>query len=97
MLTQIRKNERNQFERRIQDRRLVDFKFSSREWVKHIKQNYAAWPKVDRRKTSRRDGERRFNVRDEEQLRHHKHDYSSDLLSEEEKLYFDQLFMKNAD
>lgn len=95
MLTQIRKNERNQFERRIQDRRLVYFKFASREWVEHIKQNYAAWPKADRRKASRRDGERR--VRDEEHLRHLKHDYSSDLLSKEERLYFDQLFMSKLD
>lgn len=96
MLTPIRKNERNQFERRTQDRRMVDFKFASREWVEHVKQNYVAWPKVERRKNFRRDGERRYIAQDE-QVCHLKHDYTCDLLSEEEKLYFDQLFMKNSD
>lgn len=97
MLTQIRKNTRTEPERRNQDRRQVDFEFNSPQWIEYVKKNYVAWPKLDRRKETRRDGERRRNKNNDQQSHRLSHDYSSDLLTEEEWLYFNHLFMKDSD
>ena len=97
MLIQTRKNERKNHERRVRDRRLIDFKFGSAKWIEQVKLNYVAWPKTDRRQFARRDGERRDEGQEKNQSGSFHHDYSSDLLSAEEKLYFDQLFMNNAE
>lgn len=40
--------------RRLHDRRILPYAFSSMEWVANIKNNYLAWPKDDRRQVSRR-------------------------------------------
>ncbi len=86
----MRNNERDTFERRCQDRRQVDFIFASTEWVDHVKKDYVAWPKLDRRHNARRDGERRDNI--QEFSGGFTTDYSSDLLSKEERLFFNELF-----
>lgn len=95
MYTQMRKNERKALERRHEDRRQVDFVFASSKWIQHIEKNYAAWPKNERRNTTRRDGERRDEFQRGQNLSHLA-DYSSDLLSDEERLYFNELFMNKA-
>lgn len=92
MLTEMRIKERKTFERRINDRRQADFEFNSSQWVKHIKKNYAAWPKIDRRIANRRDHERRNDEQGVEISKNSNNDYSSDLLTNEERLYFDELF-----
>ena len=96
MLTQIRKNERNQSERRAHDRREADFEFNSPEWIEEAKKNYIAWPKTDRRQLIRRDGERRYDTQKQQEYGRFNADYSSDLLTNEERLYFNQLFMNEA-
>ena len=93
MYTQIRQNSRDQNERRVEDRRNVDFKFGSPEWIKHVQKDYFAWPKEDRRKPTRRAGERRQS----QSSNSIHHDYSSDLLTQEERLFFDNLFFNNKD
>ena len=95
MLTQIRKNTRKESERRIKDRRQVEFEFGSPQWIAEVKKNYVAWPKTDRRESTRRDGERR--TKNSGKPQNLTHDYSSDLLTEEEWLYFNHLFMKDPD
>ncbi|MCW8930753.1 MAG: hypothetical protein OQL19_10990 [Gammaproteobacteria bacterium] len=96
MLTEMRQKQRNEFERRVHDRRQNDFKFNSVQWVKHVRQTYAAWPKKDRRQVSRRDGERRHIDQMKYQSSYFT-DFSSDLLSKEERLYFDELFTNSDD
>jgi hypothetical protein len=91
MLTEHAKDNRNHKERRTQDRRKVDFKFGSPEWIKHIKQNYHAWPKVDRRVSARRIFERR-QLQENLKTLNRLDNYTSDLLTEEERIFFDQLF-----
>ncbi len=93
MLTEMRKKGRQTFERRAKDRRQVSFEFNSPEWIVHIKKNYAAWPKIDRRVDARRDGERRHDTLNKQASLSVHTDYSSDLLTTEERLYFDELFM----
>jgi len=90
-------NTRKEFERRMQDRRQVDFEFGSAQWIQLVKKNYVAWPKSDRRKMSRRDGERRLKDPNPLQIHNHSSDYSSDMLTEEEWLYFNDLFMQDSD
>ncbi len=92
MQEQIRKDGRNSFERRLQDRRQVGFAFASPEWIEHVKKDYVAWPKAERRNNNRRDGERRDDPQGTSLFGGHITDYSSDLLSNEEKLYFNELF-----
>ncbi|MCP3851252.1 MAG: hypothetical protein GY694_13575 [Gammaproteobacteria bacterium] len=101
MLTQMRSNQRVDSERRIQDRRRVNYVFNSSKWIKNIKNHYVAWPKVDRRQNIRRDGERRYVIKQQDVIgsQHYNlynNDYSSDLLTKEERLYFDELFLNNS-
>lgn len=84
-------------ERRIHDRRQVTYEFGSPEWIEHVKKNYIAWPKTDRRIAVRRDDENPYDSREENQSRSSEDDFSGDLLSTEEKLYFNKLFMDDAD
>lgn len=93
MLAQTRQDTRNKVERRLEDRRKVDYKFGSPEWITYVKKTYAAWPKEDRRQAIRRDGERRQGQQEPTNTDHIHHDYSSDLLTDEEKLFFDNLFL----
>ena len=93
MYAQTRHNSRDTHERRIEDRRHVDFQFGSPEWIKHVQKDYVAWPKVDRRKATRRAGERRQS--NPSSSKHH--DYSSELLTNEERMFFDNLFFNSKD
>ena len=98
MDTQIRQHPRTTVERRVADRRMVNYEFGSSEWLEHVKKSYAAWPREDRRKTMRRDGERRkSSVSTQSAVNYSSHihqDYTCDLLSQEERLFFDNLFSK---
>ena len=84
----IRNDTRKASERRRQDRRQVDYDFGSAQWIEHIKNHYAAWPKTERRQQNRRSGERRQCQSDNESLS----DYKSSRLTEEEEIFFDNLF-----
>jgi hypothetical protein len=97
MQTQNRRNERKKLERRLEDRRQANLEFGSPEWVSYVKKNYVAWPKNDRRESLRRTGERRLVFQNAKNLKKLKDDYSSDLLTNEERLFFDQLFVNNSD
>ena len=84
----IRNDTRKTSERRKQDRRQVDYEFGSPQWIKHIKNHYTAWPKTERRQQQRRSGERRQGRPDNGSLS----DYKSSRLTEEEAIFFDNLF-----
>ena len=96
-MTFTRANIRNTVERRTNDRRLAGYVFGLDEWIAHVKKNYVAWPKFDRRQSTRRTSERRQNVSDKNARAHNSSynprvDYSSDLLTKDERLFFDHLF-----
>lgn len=97
MLTQTKHIDRNQerkkLDRRQNDRRQLSLEFGSPEWVDHVKNNYVSGPKFDSRQSVRRDGERRDVNNAEELSNDEMNDYTSDLLTNEEKIYFNQLFM----
>lgn len=96
MLIHSRENTRNKIERRVLDRRQLDYEFNSPQWIEHVKENYLAWPKTDRRRKARRAGERRQIQQDSPTSSSYIHlDYSSDLLTREERLFFDHLFDKD--
>ncbi len=100
MQTQNRKSDRKKPERRLEDRRQAGLDFGSSEWIDYVKENYVAWPKNDRRESLRRTGERRQvfqNAKSLNQSKNSKDDYSSELLTKEERLFFDQLFVDNSD
>ena len=98
MDTQIRQHPRTAVERRVAYRRIFTYEFGSPEWLEHVQKSYAAWPREDRRKKIRRDGERRKNpISAQSAVNYSSHihqDYTCDLLSQEEKLFFDNLFSK---
>lgn len=87
MLIPSRNDSRKSSERRKQDRRQVDFEFGTEQWIDYVKINYMAWPKADRRLQSRRAGERRQQTASESRM-----DYKSSRLTEEEEIFFDNLF-----
>ena len=95
-MTFTRTNIRDTVERRINDRRLVGYVFGLEEWIAHVKKNYVAWPKFDRRQSTRRTSERRQNVNKNARSANSSYnssvDYSSDLLTKDERLFFDHLF-----
>ncbi len=93
MLTPIRQSDRKDSERRNRDRRQVDFEFGSAQWIKYVKKKYVAWPKEDRRQNTRRTGERRQNRNSDSPLL----DYKSSRLTEEEEIFFDNLFKDQED
>lgn len=96
MLTPNRTSTRHETERRIEDRRQDDSEFNSPPWIEHMKINYVSWPRFDRREASRRLCERRQSgagsADSPDVAKNHKVDYSSDLLTKEEKLFFEHLF-----
>ncbi|WP_305908974.1 hypothetical protein Q9L42_007975 [Methylomarinum sp. Ch1-1] len=50
---------RRQHERRIKERRAVEYPFGSAEWIRRIQQENLLWPKYDRRCNDRRQHDRR--------------------------------------
>lgn len=97
MLTQTRKNDRKRSERRVLDRRQVDYQFGSSEWLQHVQKDYVSWPKSERRQVFRREGERRQHSDNESVVKNSNDDYTSDLLTKEEIIFFNELFMKKSD
>ena len=99
MQTITRTTTRDSSERRVNDRRQVDYEFGSPEWIEHVKKNYVAWPKVDRRQATRRTAERRQDGSQSQHLSNSSNpleiDYSSDLLTQDERIFFDNLFKKD--
>lgn len=87
MATSTTKNNRKGTERRLDDRRHVKYEFNSPLWIEHAKLYYVAWPRFERREATRRQDERRHS-------RSASLDAHSGLLTEEEKLFFDNLFSK---
>lgn len=94
MATPTMKNTRKATERRVEDRRHVEYEFNSPSWIEHVNLYYVASPRFERREATRRKNERRHDR--SEPLRAHDEtsDYNSSLLSVEEKLFFDNLFSK---
>jgi len=86
--------------RRIKDRRTTPFAFGSLEWVENIKSNYLAWPKQDRRESSRRCEERRDHDRRHQQLTENMRSlqkYSTILLTREELKLIEDLYKSELD
>ena len=50
---------KRQQERRIKERRAIEYEFGSPEWITRIQKENLLWPKQDRRQRDRRAGERR--------------------------------------
>lgn len=91
---------RSSMTRRITDRREIPYPFGSREWVENIKNHYLAWPKSNRRDTSRRNNERRAAERRLEQLseqRRSEKKYSTILLTREERKLIEDLYLNDLD
>lgn len=89
--------------RRVSDRRIVPYEFGTPEWEEHIKKNYMAWPKVDRRKKDRRLNERRVpDRRNTQQTQpsersHFERKYARVLLTPEEKKLIEDMYLKDLD
>ncbi len=86
--------------RRASDRREVIYPFGSPEWVENIKQYYLAWPKSNRRDTSRRSEERRAIERRERLLSEQRRSeikYSAILLTHEERKLIEDLYLGDPD
>ena len=91
----LRKKCRRTTERRVEDRRVNPYEFGSAEWIANMKKDYVAWPKIDRRKKTRRHEERRGYQRRHMVLRNQ--DFSKkrsmvSILSKEEKELFIDIF-----
>ena len=85
MTTPTTKNNRKATERRVDDRRHVKYDFNSPLWIEHVKLYYVAWPRFERREATRRINERRHSRSKIMNAR-------GELLTAEEKLFFDTLF-----
>ena len=57
--TNLRQRARRQHERRIKERRAVQYRFGSPEWLSRVQQENLLYPKQDRRNSDRRSHERR--------------------------------------
>lgn len=57
--TNLRQRARRQQERRIKERRAVQYQFGSPEWLSRVQQENLLYPKQDRRNCDRRSHERR--------------------------------------
>ena len=90
MATSTTKNNRKGTERRVDDRRHVEYEFNSPLWIEHVKLYYVAWPRFERREATRRQDERRHSHSEVLNAR-------GGLLSAEEKLFFDRLFSKGME
>ena len=88
--------------RRTTDRRVCPHQFGTPEWERHIKANYLAWPKEDRRKEERRGRERRLPDR---RMNHaHSHErknleksYTRIFLTPEERVLLEDLYLTELD
>jgi hypothetical protein len=82
------------------DRRKIPYPFDSEEWVENIKKNYLAWPKANRRDSSRRGDERRVSDRRQqllsEQSRSEKK-FSMILLTQEERKLIEDIYHSGLD
>lgn len=88
--------------RRISDRRVVPYEFGTPEWEEHIKKNYLAWPKTDRRKKDRRVAERRVpdrrhNHAQPSERSHFEKKYSRILLTPEERKLIEDMYLRDLD
>ncbi len=90
-----RQKSRRHFERRAEERRIINAPFNSVEWIKAIRSNYFLWPKKDRREQDRRNQGRRQDLRRKNNLSHSTSSMrakkSLDLLTDEEKQMLSQL------
>jgi len=97
----LRKNlRRSTVTRRIADRRVVPYEFGTPEWIDHIKQNYLAWPKTNRRAMERRSDDRRSpDRRDQHGSERNRTElkYSRILLTTEERKLIEDLYLSDID
>lgn len=89
---------RRQQNRRQQERRNLNLKFNSPEWIEYMQSHFLLWPKMDRRQRERRSSDRRASERRQPKraLTQPQPRYSlttSDLLSDEEKQMIQNLFL----
>ena len=94
-----RQKTRRNHERRLKERRINCFAFSSPEWREMIQQEYLLWPKEDRRKADRRRSARRMKsrrVQKNGKLRMPRQSSNlSDLLTKEEKKMINELIQSD--
>lgn len=88
--------------RRIADRRVCPHLFGTTEWERHIKDNYLAWPREDRRKDERRSRERRLPDRRKNQFQPHERNnfekkYTRFFLTPEERVLLEDLYLSELE
>lgn len=88
--------------RRTSERRACPHQFGTPEWERHIKANYLAWPKEDRRKAERRGRERRLPDRRENHVDPHERSYLEKkytriFLTPEERVLLEDLYLSELD
>jgi hypothetical protein len=81
--------------RRIADRRNISYPFGSSEWQEHIKNNYLAWPKSERRQFNRRNvGRREFERRHQQFAEQYsKEKYAHVFLTQGERKLIEDLYL----
>lgn len=96
-IVNLRKDLRRSREtRRVSDRRVAPYQFGSEQWIEHVKENYVAWPRHDRRGEGRRTADRRAPDRRRQQLseqRRSQRKYSEILLTREELKLIEDLYL----
>ncbi len=91
-----RQRSRRRHDRRLKERRTVDYEFGSPEWIAWVQQENMLWPKQDRRRSDRRVGDRRQRPRPEDDTGRMRHRLGArNLLSDEEKLMLAELMRNN--
>jgi hypothetical protein len=94
-----RQKTRRKSERRLKERRINNFEFSSPEWCEMIQKEYLLWPKEDRRKADRRSSARRVKSRRVEKngkaRASRKPSNLVDLLTKEEKNMINELMQSD--
>ncbi|MGR9115616.1 MAG: hypothetical protein ACU85E_07605 [Gammaproteobacteria bacterium] len=81
-------------ERRVKERRGIDYPFGSPEWIERVQQEHYLWPKQDRRNNERRMHDRRQKSRhfmNGRKASSRNSIKSQDLLTEEEKKLLNEL------
>ncbi len=88
---------RRQAERRRHERRIIQYAYGSPEWIAYIQQHYLLWPKQDRRRTERRQQDRRNSNHERRIRKNQKRLYNpqfknlQDILTDEEKKMLRQI------
>ncbi len=85
--------------RRIKERRSIEYQFGSTAWLGRVRQGYQLWPKLDRRKTDRRSQDRRrINRRAQNiKMKHAKNQLTpQNLLTAEEKQMLNDLMREDT-